>query len=292
MRQKIPWVFRITGLERTVQLMKDRRGFQILDGFRQFPSKQAQQRASFAQGISDDRDQSFSWQPHEQVGSSLASALKSSEQRLSALLHDRSRIGRELHDSVLQALYAIGLSLAQIPELRSSASPALPRSRDQATDQLNELIQAIRRLILNVESDNIDPFRLVSELQALAQTAEQVNELRICVEVDPVAEEILTGEEARELVTITREALSNCIRHAHATHIVIALRKIGSRVRLSIRDNGSGFDAEYKQAKGIGFAQMENRVRKIGGRLDIQSTVGRGTCIVADVYLEPILTTI
>ena len=272
--------------------MKDRRGFQILDGFRQFPSKQAQQRASFAQGISDDRDQSFSWQPHEQVGSSLASALKSSEQRLSALLHDRSRIGRELHDSVLQALYAIGLSLAQIPELRSSASPALPRSRDQATDQLNELIQAIRRLILNVESDNIDPFRLVSELQALAQTAEQVNELRIGVEVDPVAEEILTGEEARELVTITREALANCVRHAHATHIVIALRKIGSRVRLSIRDNGSGFDVEDKQTKGIGFAQMEHRVRKIGGRLDIQSTVGRGTCITADVYLEPILTMI
>jgi signal transduction histidine kinase len=272
--------------------MKDRRGFQILDGFRQFPGKQAQQRASFAQGISYDRDQSFSCQPHEQVGSSLASALKSSEQRLSALLHDRSRIGRELHDSVLQALYAIGLSLAQTSELRRSAPQALPRSRDQAVDQLNKLIQDIRRLILNVESDNIDPFRLVSELQVLAQTAEQVNELRICVEVDPVAEEILTGEEARELVTITREALTNCVRHAHATHIVIALLKIGSRVRLSIRDNGSGFDVEHKQAKGIGFLQMENRVRKIGGRLDIQSTVGRGTCIIADVYLEPILTTI
>ncbi len=272
--------------------MKDWRGLQILDGFRQSPGKQTQQRASLAQGIPHDTAE---FAPHllrEQAGNSLASALKSSEQRLSALLHDRSRIGRELHDSVLQALYAIGLSLAKIPELRSSTPSALPRSRDQATDQLNKLIQAIRGLILNVESDNIDPFRLVSELQALAQTTEQVNELRICVEVDPVAEEILTGEEARELVTITREALSNSIRHAHATHIVIALRKIGSRVRLSIRDNGSGFDAEYKQAKGIGFAQMENRVRKIGGRLDIQSTVGRGTCIVADVYLEPILTTI
>ena len=272
--------------------MKDWRGLQILDGFRQSPGKQAQQRASLAQGIPHDTAEVVPRLLREQAGNSLASALKSSEERLSALLHDRSRIGRELHDSVLQALYAIGLSLAQTPELRRSAPPALPRSRDQAADQLNKLIQDIRRLILNVESDNIDPFRLVSELQALAQTAEQVNELRICVEVDPVAEEILTGEEARELVTITREALTNCVRHAHATHIVIALRKIGSRVRLSIRDNGSGFDVEHKQAKGIGFLQMENRVRKIGGRLDIQSTVGRGTCIIADVYLEPILTTI
>jgi signal transduction histidine kinase len=138
----------------------------------------------------------------------------------------------------------------------------------------------------------VDPFRLVSELQALAQTVERVSDLRIRVEVDPAAEEILTGEEARELVTITREALSNCVRHARATRIVIALRHIGSRVQLSICDNGSGFDVEYGPAKGIGFAHMEDRVRKIGGRLNIQSTVGRGTCITADVYLEPILTTI
>ena len=283
---------RTNGKKGVFQLMNDRRTFQIIEGFRQSRGKPSQPRESLAQERPHDTAASSLCQLRDQAEYSLLEALTASEQRLSALLHDRSRIGRELHDSVLHALYAIGLSLAQTPELHSSAPPALPRSRDQATDQLNKLIQAIRRLILNVESDNIDPFRLVSELQALAQTAEQVNELRIGVEVDPVAEEILTGEEARELVTITREALANCVRHAHATHIVIALRKIGSRVRLSIRDNGSGFDAEYKQAKGIGFAQMEHRVRKIGGRLDIQSTVGRGTCITADVYLEPILTMI
>jgi signal transduction histidine kinase len=147
-------------------------------------------------------------------------------------------------------------------------------------------------MILSVESDSVDPFRLVSELQALAETFERVSELRIRVEGEPAAEEILTDEEARELVTIAREALSNCVRHAHATRIMIALRQIGSRVRMSIRDNGSGFELKHEHVKGIGFANMENRVRKIGGRLDIQSTVGRGTCITVDVYLEPILTTV
>jgi two-component system, NarL family, sensor kinase len=272
--------------------MKDRREFQIIDGFRQSPGKLAQQRAALAPGISHDRDQSFSSLLHEQIESNIASALKASEQRLSALLHDRSRIGRELHDSVLQALYAIGLSLAQSPGLRKGAPQAVQLSRDQAADQLNKLIQEIRRMILSVESDSVDPYRLVSELQALSKTFERVSELRIRVEVDPAAEEILTGEEARELVTITREALSNCVRHARATRIVIALRQIGSRVRLSIRDNGSGFEVEHGHAKGIGFAHMESRVRKIGGRLGIQSTVGRGTCVTADVYLEPILTTV
>jgi signal transduction histidine kinase len=211
---------------------------------------------------------------------------------LSALLHDRSRIGRELHDTVLQALYAIELSLAQSLGLRREAPQAGPSARDRAADQLHTLIQDIRRMILSVESDRVDPFRLVSELQALAQTVERVSQIRIRVGVDPAAEEILTGEEARELVTIAREALSNCVRHARATRIVIALRRIGSRVQLSICDNGSGFDVEQGTAKGIGFAQMEARVRKIGGRLNIQSTIGRGTCIIAHVYLEPILTTV
>lgn len=284
--------FHVTFLERALQLMKDRREFQIIDGFRQSPGKSAQQPASLTKGIPYDAAESFSCLQSEQVGSSLASALKASEQRLSTLLYDRSRIGRELHDSVLQALYTIGLSLAQSPGLGREASQAVPRSRDRVADQLHTLIQDIRRMIVSVESDCVDPFRLVSELQALAQTVERVSEVRIRVVVDPAAEEILTGEEARELVTITREALSNCVRYARATRIEITLRRIGSRVQLSICDNGSGFDIEQGTAKSIGFAQMETRVRKIGGRLNIQSTMGRGTCIIAHVYLKPILTTV
>jgi two-component system NarL family sensor kinase len=270
--------------------MKDRRGFQIFEGFRQSRSNLAQQRASLAQGISLGTTESFSCLLSEQVRSSLASALKASERRLSALLHDRTRIGRELHDSVLQALYAIKLSLAQSDGLCKAPPQAAPSPRDQAADQLHKLIQDIRRMILSVESDRVDPFTLVSELQALAQTIERANQLRIRMRVDPAAEEILTGEEARELVTITREALNNCVRHARATRIVIALRHIGSQVQLSILDNGSGFDVEHEPVRGVGFAHMEDRIRKIGGHLDIQSTVGRGTCIIAHVCLEPTLT--
>jgi len=279
-------------LERMFQLIIDRRGFQIINGFRQSPGKPANQRASLAQGIPQDTAESVSYLLQKQAGNSLASALKASEQRLSALLHDRSRIGRELHDSVLQALYAIELSLTQSPGLHKGAPQAGLRACDQVADQLHKLIQDIRRMILSVESDRVDPFRLVSELQALAQTVERVSQLRVHVGVDQAAEEILTGEEARELVTITREALNNCVRHACATRIVISLRHIGPRVQLSICDNGSGFDVERGSAKGIGFTHMKDRVRKIGGRLDIQSTMGRGTCIIAHVYLEPILTTV
>ena len=272
--------------------MKDRQKFQILDGFRKTSGQPMLQPASRAQGIYTDVAEAVPCLLSEQGRGSLAEALTASEQRLSDLLHDRSRIGQELHDTVLQALYAISLTLEQVPGLRQGATQVVACSHEQATNQLHSLIQDIRRMILTVESDCVDPFRLVSELQALAQMVERVSQVQIRVEIDQAAEEILTGEEARELVTIAREALNNCLHHAQATRIVIALRLIGSRVRLTIQDNGSGFDVEKQSARGIGFLQMEARLRKIGGRLEIQSTMGRGTCISAEVYPEPILTTI
>ena len=274
-------------MERPLEVMKDRRGLQILDGFRS-SSRQQQQRAMSAHGMPTDGEASVTCLLREEVGSSLVFGLQASEQRLSALLHDRSRIGRELHDSVLQALYSIKLSLEQSSGLHQGAPKAGPRTH-QAEDQLNTVIEDIRRMIASVESDPADPFRLVSELQALAQAIEEVSEVRIRVEIDPTAEEILTSEEAPELIAIAKEALSNCVRHAHATRVVIALRYVGIRVQLSIRDNGSGFDVELGRENGLGFSRMEERVRKIGGRLNVQSTVGRGTCLTADVYLEPIL---
>ncbi len=272
------------------QQMKDRRGLRVINGFRQDCGGRAQQRDDLNLDASFPSNQPLPCLQHEQIENNIASALKASEQRLSDLLHDRSRIGRELHDSVLQALYAIGMSLARARQLQKGMPPtALPC--DQAANQVSTLIQDIRRMILSVEANSIEPFSLASELRFLAKTFGRVSTLRIRIALDQEAEEILTGEEARGLVTIAREALSNCVRHARATRTLIALQKIGPRVRLSIRDNGAGFDVEQGQGKGIGFAQMEERTRKIGGRLRIQSTVGRGTCITADVYLEPALTT-
>ena len=110
MRGKIQITFTSRNKKRVFQLMKDRRRLQIIDGLRHSSDTRRNQRAMCAQEIPIDEDESVARLLRGQVGSSLASGLKASEQRLSALLHDRDRIGRELHDSVLQALYAIGLS--------------------------------------------------------------------------------------------------------------------------------------------------------------------------------------
>jgi two-component system, NarL family, sensor kinase len=275
--------------ERPLQVTIDRRGFQILEGFRSSSGQLQHLRAMNAHEMPTDGEASVTCLLREEIGSSLVSGLQASEQRLSALLHDRGRIGRELHDSVLQALYAIKLTLEQTSGLHQGASQTGLRTHNQAEDQLDTVIEDIQRMIARVESDPEDPFRLDSELRALAQAIEDVSEVRIRVEIDTKAEEILTSEEAYEFIAIAKETLSNCVRRAHATQVVIALRHLGTRVQLSIRDNGPGFDVELGRDKGPGFLRMEERIRKIGGRLKVQSTMGRGTCLTADVYLEPIL---
>lgn len=222
--------------------------------------------------------------------SDLTQALRASEQRLSALLEDRGRIGRDLHDCVLQSLYAIGLSLERSRRLTSNNSRTSRPSGDEAVDQLNHLIQEIRRMIHGLEYGTVEAFDLASELHVLVDTYSRIGQLQIVMELQPAAVEILTGEEEREILNIVREALSNCARHARASQATVTLQTRGSKVRLAIGDNGSGFEPNNKQVAGYGLANMAARAKKLGGQLTIRSRVGRGTKIVAEFALEPILT--
>jgi len=221
----------------------------------------------------------------------LTVALRTSEQRLSALLEDRGRIGRDLHDCVLQSLYAIGLSLEHARRLRpKSAASSRQGSPDDAVDQLNGLIQDIRRMIQGLTHGTVEEFDLASELETLVATYSRVGKLNIAMHLQQAAVEILTGEEEREILNIVREALSNCARHAQATEATVKLRARGSRVRLTIGDNGTGVVPTETETGGYGLANMAARAKKLGGHLTIRSQRGRGTRIVAEFALEPILT--
>jgi two-component system, NarL family, sensor kinase len=221
----------------------------------------------------------------------LTVALRASEQRLSALLQDRGRIGRDLHDCVLQSLYAIGLSLEHARRLAPKGPPSSRRaSPDHAVDQLNGLIQDIRRMIHGLEHGTVEKFDLCSELKSLVATYSRVGDLNIAMDLQPAAVEILTGEEERDILNIVREALSNCARHAQANQAAVKLHARGTRVRLTISDNGTGFDPTETRTSGYGLANMAARAKKLGGQLTIRSQRGRGTRIVAEFALEPILT--
>jgi signal transduction histidine kinase len=225
----------------------------------------------------------------EPVKEGLTSALKATEQRLSMLLEDRNRIGRDLHDCVLQSLYAIGLNLAAARRLPFQGSAGSQECHDCIIEQLNRLIHDVRRMIQSLETGTVQEFDLVSELSTLISIYQQTGHLQIESDLQPDAIDILTNEEEQEILSIVREALSNCVRHANATRATVALRTRGSRVRVSISDDGIGFAAADGRHQGYGLANMAARAKKIGGTLRVQSRVGRGTHVIAEFSLEPLL---
>jgi signal transduction histidine kinase len=212
------------------------------------------------------------------------------EQRVSVLLENRSRISQDLHDCVLQSLYAIGLHLEISCRTAPSRTPDFERSHRLIVDQINQLIHAVRQMVHGLNQDTVPEFDLAEELRTMQATYEHIGLVRITLDLEPAAIEVLTKEEEREILNIVREALSNCFRHAHAAHAQIAIRKRGNTIQVTVCDDGTGFATAVGSVKrGYGLANMEARARKIGGTLQVRSKPGHGTNITAEFSLEPML---
>jgi signal transduction histidine kinase len=222
----------------------------------------------------------------------LTAAFMATESRLSKLLEDRARIGRDLHDSVLQSLYAIGLNIEAVRRTRSDQTVEGKETDDRMIHQINQLIHEVRGMIRELESGSIQEFDLSSELSTLCTTYEQAGRLSVKLDIQRSAIEVLTHEEEREILNIVREALSNCARHADATQAVISIRMRDSRIRVSIHDDGVGFSATVGRPRGYGLTNMEARATRLGGTLRIHSKTGEGTRVIAEFSLEPVLTSI
>jgi len=266
-----------------------RKRLQILDGYRGSPPQLMSSRADQAPVTERRQDFQPLWSD-ETSSQDLNEALKAMEQRLNALLEDRSRLGRDLHDGILQSLYAIGLNLEAARRANLPESPEANRAHHGVIGQINQLINEIRHVIRGLTEGTVQDFDLFSELFALKTTYDQVGRVRITLDLEPEALEVLTKEEEREILHIVREALSNCLRHAHATHVELALRRRGEKIHLTIRDDGTGFTTAAGSVKrGYGLANMEARAKKIGGTLRVRSACGHGTDVTAEFALEPML---
>jgi two-component system, NarL family, sensor kinase len=269
--------------------VKEGKGLRIIDGFRQSPSLIQRNRFGQDAGLCQDRESDVSSQLTRPTGGELTVALKATEGRLSSLLEDRSRISRDLHDSVLQSLYAIGLSLETSRHISASPRPGTDRAYTTAVDQLNHLIHEVRGMIKGLTDGSVQDVNLNEELRKLAGSYEHIGGITVALGLQPSALDVLTREEEQEILNIVREALSNCVRHAQATHIDVTVRAHHNRIRVSIRDNGKGFTVTDSGPKGYGLMNMETRARKLGGSLLLQSKPGRGTRVTAEFLLEPIL---
>jgi signal transduction histidine kinase len=195
-----------------------------------------------------------------------------------AVVEERSRIGMDLHDGVIQSIYAAGLTLESARLALPDGAEEVNRLLGHVVEALNEAIGDIRNFILDLrphrfEGDlNEGLVRLVREFQANTMVAVEHD-------VSPEAIARLPAAMARAIFMTTQEALANIARHARATQVKVSLQPVDSAILLKIVDNGRGFDTGRRTYTGHGLANMRSRTEELGGTFTIHSAPGQGTSL-------------
>ena len=208
------------------------------------------------------------------AGIAIENARLHDQVRRLAVVDERDRISRDLHDSVIQAIYAQTLALDDVPELVDEDPAEARRRVDEAIDALHAVIRDIRNFIFGLRPVLLESGSLGDGLEQLAAELRRNGGVDVVVEHegDAAITENLPIEIVAELLAITREALSNIARHAAAANAVISIGGAADAVRLAISDNGRGFDATIDPEQGHrGLANMRARSEGLGGQFSIDS---------------------
>jgi signal transduction histidine kinase len=216
------------------------------------------------------------------VASARANESELQRQRVAAAEDERGRWARELHDETLQSM--AGLRILLSGAQRRDELAVIKRAMGEATTHLDEAITNLRALVTDLRPPALDELGLEAALDALTDRAEG-NGLEIDSSID------LAYEQGREttrpipeletaLYRISQEALTNATKHGHATRAVVEICEEANSVRLSVRDNGSGFDLAIG-TNGFGLLGMRERVGLLGGTMNITSAPGSGTTVAA-----------
>ena len=196
---------------------------------------------------------------------------------------ERARLARELHDETGQALTSILLGLKPLEQMVDSAEA------QEALASVRELVistlQDVRRLAVELRPSALDDFGLVPAVERLTETFREQTGLRVDLE-SQLGEGRLATEAETTLYRVIQEALTNVIKHAGAERVSILLQRKNSAVVAVVEDDGSGFDPASTRADALGLAGMRERVSLAGGRLQVESTPGSGTTVVAEVPLS------
>ena len=193
---------------------------------------------------------------------------------------ERARLARELHDETGQALTSILLGLKPLEHAAET-----DEARD-AVASIRELVvstlQDVRRLAVELRPSALDDFGLVPAVQRLTETFREQSGLHVDLETQ-LGDERLPREAETALYRFVQEAFTNVIKHSGASRVSVLLQRQDGKVVAVVEDDGAGFDPARTRADAVGLAGMRERVALLGGRLQVESTSGAGTTLVAEV---------
>jgi two-component system sensor histidine kinase DevS len=215
------------------------------------------------------------------AGLAIENARLHQNARRLAVLEERERIGMDLHDGTIQSIYGVGLSLENILHMLNDAETQTKSRLKHAIDDLNQIIRDIRTYILDLRPRQMSNENLLDGLKRLASEYRANTLASATVNGSKAKLDDLPQVHSMALFHICQESLANVAKHAAAKRVSVNVWTTDERVVMEIRDNGKGFDPE-KMSKSIGhgLANMQTRVRAVGGEVDISSAPGEGTTIL------------
>jgi signal transduction histidine kinase len=198
-----------------------------------------------------------------------------SELRRLEVLEERERIAKELHDGIIQSLFAVGMGLQGAA--MTAGNYDTTAGIEHAVEQLDSVIRDLRNYIFGLRPGILADRQLDQALHELGEQMEERSRERVDVAVDAALAARLSGR-SMDILQLTREALSNVARHAEATRATVRLERRGRRAVLTIEDDGAGFEPG-NDAGGNGMRNMMERASNLGGELEVISSPGAGTTL-------------
>jgi len=213
----------------------------------------------------------------EEIATARAELKQLSARLVEAQENERRSISRELHDAVGQALSGIRVELATLSrKIRNQQLDGLETQVDEIKEMVEECVGVVRNMALLLRPSMLDDLGLVPALQWQAREVSKRTGVRVKIAAEHVSEE-LPEEHKTCIYRVVQEALHNCVQHSAANMVRVTVRQERDRIRLTIQDDGKGFDTQSE--RGMGLLGIEERVSHLGGSFSVESQPGAGAIL-------------
>jgi signal transduction histidine kinase len=196
--------------------------------------------------------------------------------------NERRTIARELHDEAGQSLTSLIVGLRLLEE-QCCQDKVVAERVAELKGTVYDVLESLHRLATDLRPASLDHLGLVEALTQHVQTFSRQHNLNAQFEAVGLGNERLSPDEEIALFRVAQEALTNVVKHSHATRADVLLERRGDRLILMIEDDGTGFDAATRHTGRLGLAGMRERAEMLGGSLVVESSAGAGTTVLVEV---------